>query len=92
MSTDNQSHVKVTIGEMKVYLLSIGFNAIAEVGESLAFRHPESEIVVTLTKNTESEFMRPADFLSIKFRLENEGLISGSAVAQFDQGRLPVAS
>ena len=92
MSRENRSHVEVTIDAMKVYLLSIGFKAIAEIGASLAFRHPESEVVVTLTKTINSKFMRPADFLSIKIRLETEGLVSDSAVAQLNQGRLPLAS
>jgi len=92
MATDNQSRVEVEFAAMRDYLSSIGFKPIAEVGHSLAFRHPDSVVVLTLTKSTKSELVRPADFLSIKFRLVSEGLISGEAIAELNQGRLPMAS
>lgn len=92
MSTDNQSPAEIEIAAMRLYLLSLGFQPIAEVGHSMAFRHLESGAVVTLTKNDGSEFVRSADLLSIKFRLEAEGLISQRAITELSQGKLPIAS
>ena len=92
MATDNQNLVEVEATAMRDYLLSIGFKPIAEVGHSLAFRHPDSEVVLAITNGSGSELIRPADFLSIKFRLESAGLISDEALAELNQGRLPIAS
>jgi len=39
---------------------------------------------MTRSKSTDSKLVRPADFLSIKFRLESEGLISGDAIADLN--------
>lgn len=89
---DNQNLAEVRIAAMQEYLIAIGFEAFVEIGHSTTFRHPDSGAVVTLTKNADSELVRPADFLSIKFRLESEGLISENAVAELNQGKLPLAS
>jgi uncharacterized protein YegL len=77
---------------MQTYLVSIGFQAIAGSGHSLAFLHRESGSVVTLTKREDSEFVSLADFLSIRVRLESEKLITEDAASEFRDGRLPVAS
>ncbi len=92
MSTDNQNLAEIKIAAMRAYLIAIGFESIAEVGQSLAFRHSLSDTLVTLTKSDDSGFVRPADLLSIKFRLEAEGLISDNAVTELNHGRLPIAS
>ena len=92
MSTDNQNLAEIKTTAMQAYLVAIGFESIAEVGKSLAFRHSRSGTVVTLTNSDDSDLVRPADLLSIKFRLETEGLISDTAVAELNQGRLPIAS
>jgi len=91
MSTDSQNLVEVEIGAMKAYLESIGFESIAQVGHSLPLRHLESGVFVSLTKSADSKLVRPADFLSIKFRLETEGLVSEEAIAELNQGRLPIS-
>lgn len=91
MSTDSQNLVEVEVTAMKDYLVSIGFEAIDQVAHSLAFRHQESGVFVTLTKNPDSKLVRPADFLSIKFRLETEGLVSSEAIAELNHGRLPIS-
>ncbi len=87
-----QNRADVTVAAMRDYLITIGFESFVEVDHSLAFRHADSEVVVTLTTNEDSDLVRPADFLSIKFRLESEGLISDNAVAELNQGKLPIAS
>ena len=92
MSMDNQNPAEVSIVAMQEYLIAIGFESFAEIGHSITFRHSDSGAVVTLTKNNDSDLVRPADFLSIKFRLESEGLISENAVAELNQGKLPIAS
>lgn len=88
----NQNRAQATTASMQQYLIAIGFESFVEVGHSLAFRHADSGTVVTLTTNDASELVRPADFLSIKFRLESKGLVSDDAVAELNQGKLPIAS
>jgi hypothetical protein len=90
--TTNQDLAEIKTDAMQAYLVSIDFQAIAESGGTLAFRHGESGSVVTLTKREESEFVSPADFLSIWVRLESENLITEDAAAEFREGRLPIAS
>ena len=92
MSTDSQNLVEVKIEAMQEYLISIGFEHVSEIGQSAAFRHVESGSLVTLTGSSGTELIRPADFLSVKYRLESEGLVSDAAVAEMNLGRLPIAS
>ena len=92
MTMNSQNLAKIKTDAMQAYLVSIGFQAIVESGVTLAFRHGESGYVVTLTKREDSEFVSPADFLSIQVRLESGNLITEDAAAQFREGRLPIAS
>ena len=92
MATNNQNRVEVGMAAMQQFLQTVGFESIAKIGHSLAYRHRESGAVVTLTAGEHSGTVRPADFLSIKFRLESEGLVTDEAVAELNQGRLPIAS
>lgn len=92
MTTNNQNLAEIKTNAMHAYLASIGFRPIAESGGTLAFRHGESGSVVTLTRREDSEFISPADFLSIRVRLESESLITEDAAAVFREGRLPIAS
>ena len=92
MTTNNPNLVEVKADAMQAYLIAIGFKPVAETGHSLAFLHGKSGSVVTLTKREDSEFVSPADFLSIKVRLVSEELITEAAAAEFRQGRLPIAS
>jgi len=92
MTTNNQDLAEIKADAMQAYLVSIGFQQIAETGQSLAFRHGKSGSIVTLTKQEDSEFVSPADFLSIRVRLVSEELITEQAAAEFQQGRLPIAS
>lgn len=92
MTTNKQSRAEISADAMQAYLLSIGFQAIAESGLSLAFRHNGTGSIVTLTRRNDSAFISPADFLSIRVRLESENLITEEAAAEFRRGRLPIAS
>lgn len=92
MKTNNQNLAEIKTDAMQAYLVSIGFQRVAESGGTLAFRHGESGSVVTLTKREDFEFVSPADFLSIRVRLESESLITEDAAAEFREGRLPIAS
>ena len=92
MTTNNQNLVEVSAKAMQAYLISIGFHLIADSGHSLAFRHDGSGVVVALANSDNSDLVRPADFLSIRVRLESEQLITEDAAEVFKQGRLPLAS
>ena len=92
MMTNNQNPVEIKTDAMQAFLVSVGFQALAERGGTLAFRHGDSDSVVTLTKRDDSEFVSPADFLSIRVRLESENLITEAAAAEFREGRLPISS
>lgn len=89
---DKQNPAEIKSEAMNAWLLSIGFQQIAESGHSLVFRHVQSGSVVTLTRRDDSEFVRPADVLSIRVRLESEALVTDDAIEELRRGRLPIAS
>jgi len=90
--TNDQQAVDVTTEAMKSYLAAIGFVLFAEMDHAVVFRHGTTGSVVTLGTHDDSRFVRSADFLSIRFRLETEGLVSEDAILKLKQGQLPIAS
>lgn len=87
-----KSQKRIEFNGLQKFLTSIGFERAARVNKSLAFHHPDSGTIVTLTIPEDGREVRPADLLSILFRLENQGLVEESALKQFRIGKLPLAS
>jgi hypothetical protein len=83
---------EITFEEVQRFLLSIGFDQPARVNGSLAYYHRTSDTLATLAIPQDGRSVRPSDWLSIRIRLENKGLVQDSVIAQLKLGKLPAAS
>lgn len=90
MSQGNRT--EITFDGLKKFLRQIGYDQILQCSRSLVFRHPRSETLVMLSIPDDGCSVRSADLLSIRVRLENQGLIDDAAVSELEAGRLPMAS
>lgn len=83
---------EISFGRLQVFLRQIGFEQSAKVNNSLAFYHRDSGTIITLSIPADGRSVRNADLLSLVMRLEAQGLVGQSVLAQIKSGRLSLAS
>ncbi len=86
------SRTEITFDGLKKFLRQIGFDQTLQCSRSLVFHHPQGETLVMLSIPDDGHSVRSADLLSIRVRLENQGLIDDVAIRELEAGRLPMAS
>ena len=90
MSNENQN--QITFNHLKDYLERIGFNRSTAIESSLAFRHDDSGVIVSLSIPEDGVSIRPADLLSILVRLESNAIESEEGIWKLRQGQIPTAA
>ena len=90
MSQENQS--EITFDGLRQFLCRIGFDQPAAMRNSLAFHHHDTGTIIVLSIPEDGRSVRSADLLSVLTRLETQGILDDSALAQFKSGKLPMAS
>jgi len=90
MSHGNQD--EITFEGLQQFLRRAGFDQPAQIDNSLAFHHHESETIIVLSIPKDGQSVRSADLLSVLMRLETQGLVDDSVLEQFKSGKLPMAS